>query len=115
MNQVQQRSHRTATQTLARQLEALSDDATTLIGALDERVAQNAKAFASALSEEQSKRIQLAEELRGLIVAERTHRLKLADEQRLYVDRVDKITYGQLERFIGRGFWARLNWLLTGR
>lgn len=46
---------------------------------------------------------------------ERTHHLELAKEQRSYVDQADKRTDWRLDGFVGRGFWSRLNWLLTGR
>jgi hypothetical protein len=63
---------------------------------------------------------------------ERTHRLKLAQEQRGYVDNEDRqlrqtcqerwnetgATHKRIgvhQAFVSRGFWSRLNWLLTGR
>lgn len=44
-----------------------------------------------------------------------THSLKMEKEQRNYVDRGDKLTDLRLAGFLCRGFWSRLNWLLTGR
>lgn len=46
---------------------------------------------------------------------ERSARLKLAQEQRGYVDNEDRLIRERLQRFESRGFWSRLNWLLTGR
>lgn len=63
---------------------------------------------------------------------ERTHRLKLADEQRSYVDAADsalrrccqerwdetaqrtKLLNDRISELRYRGFWSRLNWLLRG-
>ncbi len=76
---------------------------------------------------------EMEEDFRTAIGAERTHRLKLADEQRGYVDGEDRklrvccqerwdATSEAQGRIIAsiaalrdRGFWGRLNWLMTGR
>lgn len=73
------------------------------------------------------------DDLRAAINNERTHRLQLANEQRAYVDGADaQLKAYCRERFEAnireharmdasvaelrqRGFWGRLNWLLTGR
>lgn len=64
-------------------------------------------------------------QLRDRLGDERTFRLKLAQEQRAYVDaedqrlqrdylfRIDEVGI-QLNTFQTRTFWARLGWLLTG-
>jgi len=55
------------------------------------------------------------ESLQRQIGDERTHRLKLADEQRAYVDTEDRRTRLRLEAFWGMGFLARWSWILRGR
>jgi hypothetical protein len=45
----------------------------------------------------------------------RTHVLKLADEQRAYVDALDKRAKDRLYAFTGRTFWQRLRWLVRGK
>jgi len=59
---------------------------------------------------------------RQLISNETTARLALAREQRSYVDNEDRLLRLKCEerliafvQFTSRGFWGRLNWLLTGR
>lgn len=74
----------------------------------------------SALSERFDEELGNARaESRDALSAERTHRLKLADDQRGYVDAADRQVREQLLAAIaelrGRGFWSRLNWLVTGR
>ena len=46
---------------------------------------------------------------------ERALRLKMAEEQRQYVDCGDTFNLRLLMEFTRRGFWSRINWLLTGR
>ncbi len=64
--------------------------------------------------------------LEAAVNSERTHRLKLAEEQRGYVDARDRELRDRCDdrwvranmradAFEQRGFWSRLNWLLTGR
>lgn len=104
MNGDEQKNHRVVTQELGRTLATV------------------AETTASQLSV-----------LRSSINNERTHRIALADEQRAYVDARDKelrvccqerwdsvsVTTKRLAdrhgEFVARGFWSRLNWLLTGR
>mgnify|MGYP003401691487 CR=1 FL=1 len=97
MNPSEQKSHKKVTADLAAGIEALA--ATTA-----ERC--------STLSE--------------MINTERTLRLKMAEEQRGYVDNEDRLlrryaeqcveaAHKRLDKFVRRGFWSRLNWLLTGR
>ncbi len=99
---------------------------TTALATLDRRTSE----FADAITEHLELEI---EKLRQAIGEERTHRLKLADEQRAYVDGADRAlkqccqerwdvtanTHVRLWKEIAdlrdRGFWSRLNWLLTGR
>lgn len=58
---------------------------------------------------------QLGDAKSGLI----RHINELAAEQRTYVDRADtqvrRDAAALLDTFTKRGFWSRLNWLLTGR
>ncbi len=57
---------------------------------------------------------------------ERTHRLKLADEQRSYVDAADRELRrsmvasdddlgGRLKGFQSMTLWCRIRWIITGR
>lgn len=82
--------------------------------------------IASAIQDERLQRqdgdIEAIETARRLVSEERTHRLKLADEQRAYVDTRDRRLSDVLDTeifdrrsFCARGFWSRFNWLLTGR
>jgi hypothetical protein len=43
-----------------------------------------------------------------------THVLRLANQQREYVDRGDKSTDAKVDAFLQRGFFARLRWLVRG-
>jgi hypothetical protein len=104
MNTSEQRTHRTVTAALASGLEKLSEAATARMDSLDRRLGE--------LS---------------------THQVKLAHEQRAYVDNEDrqlrqccqerwddtakttKRLADGLYELRYRGFWSRLNWLLTGR
>jgi len=97
MNAVEQKKHATAVSTL----EAATTDA---IEAMSERLRDE------------------SDRLFDIIGDERTHRLKMAEEQRGYVDAADRRLDRLIEAetadrraFVGRGFWSRLNWLMTGR
>lgn len=103
MNPAEQRLHTKATDKLDERLTNVE----TVLAALDERVSAVAKAAEASIG------------------AERTHRLKLADEQRNYVDRRDSevqttclrqntLTYADLLELRDRGFWGRLRWLVRG-
>lgn len=50
-----------------------------------------------------------------LVDDQRTHVLKLADEQRGYVDAADRGLRAEQRAFVARTFRQRLRWLLTGR
>ncbi len=54
------------------------------------------------------------ERLHDAIGAERTHRLKMADEQHAYVDRADLTLEAMIGAVRDRSFWERLRWLLLG-
>lgn len=49
------------------------------------------------------------------ITEEHRARLKLAGEQRHYVDGENREIRQRIDGFTQRGFWSRINWLLTGR
>ena len=104
MNGTAQKNHRTVTATLAAQFETFADAAVDRFNDHERKISD-----------------------------ERTHRLKLADEQRAYVDARDrelrvccqerwdatgettKRLADSIRALQDRGFWSRLNWLLTGR
>ncbi len=101
MNGTEQRAHHTAVTRLAGDVETMFDDLHAKTRTGFERVSQ-------------------------AINDERTARLKLAREQRSYVENEDRKLYNVLHEahlvlvqshhaFRSRGFWSRLNWLLTGR
>lgn len=52
---------------------------------------------------------------RELVNREQSFRLNLAKEQRDYVDMRDSDLWVAFNALRLRGFWSRLNWLLTGR
>jgi hypothetical protein len=90
---VEQKTHKRVTDELAEAVESIAEGAASNIHRLDENVA----------------------ELSRRINDERTHRLKLAEEQRVYVDAQDRLFHRNLVTFVGRGFWSSLNWIVTGR
>lgn len=105
MNGTEQRLHRTAVQTLAKQT--------------DERIDAICTTFDGALAILEAK-------LRDGVNQERTHRLDLAKEQRSYVDGAlaelrrstvasDDYLGARLRRLESLTFWHRLWWLLSGR
>jgi len=89
MNATEQRTHRTVTQSLESR-----------IGALETVVAQH------GINDEW---------LKAAIGEERTHRLKLANEQRSYVDGEDRKISQALNQHCGMSLLARLRWLFLGR
>jgi hypothetical protein len=100
MNGTEQKNHRTVTQDLSRAVEVIANS-----------TAQRLEAHGVELVR-----------LRESIGAERTHRLDLAKEQRGYVDNQDQLVGRRVDAlasdlftFQHRGFWSRLNWLVTGR
>ena len=97
MNGIEQKTHKRVTDELAAGLEDLSRAST-----------ERATAISASVEE-------LANVTRELINKERTHRLSLASEQRAYVDRADTFNRDILNAFVGRTFWSRLNWIMTGR
>ena len=104
MNPTEQKERRTAVTNLQDQIDAMD------------------VAFTIALDERTSATLRSLEMLRENINAERTHRLKLADEQRAYVDGLNilhntriHVMSDRIDTFRSRGFWSRLNWLVTGR
>jgi len=60
----------------------------------------------------------LRDETRVLVGKEHTARLEMAGQERDYVDRTTKpldIEREAARAFRARGFWARINWIFTGR
>lgn len=100
MNPSEQRSHRTVTSSLAKGIEEVANASGERMTLLEERIGAAERRCAT-----------LAESIN----AERTHRLKLADEQRYYVDRGDKTVDLMIRGLRDRGFFGRLKWLLRGR
>jgi len=99
MNGSEQRQHKTVTDALATRL----DDVDTVVAALDQRVSDAAQAALASIGQE------------------RTHRLRLAEEQRGYVDRNDRELRRSIEVLQVRTvvltqstFWQRVRWLLFG-
>lgn len=92
---------------------------TTAVAVLEAQTAEAIEGLVVALTAERREREQgdrdVAAGVRAAIGGERTHRLTMADQQRSHVDLEDRITRGQFAAFRDRGFWSRLNWLLTGR
>lgn len=80
-----------------------------------------------ALFVENSALIRRSARFEAAVSDERTHRLKLADEQRAYVDARDRESRERIDAIreriyaiegrsvAGRGFFGRLKWLLRGR
>lgn len=103
MNGTEQQRHTRVTDELKARLENIE----TVLAALDDRVSAVAQATIASVNQE------------------RTHRLKLADEQRAYVDRRDgevqttclrqnTLTYAAFLGFCDRPFWQRVRWLIRG-
>ena len=97
MNPIQQRNHRTAVETLANTTSDALESVAARFIEQEARIESVNRDFMNAINEE------------------RTHRLKLADQQRAYVDAGDRTVLQAFQVFKLRGFWSRLNWLLTGR
>lgn len=107
MNGTEQTNHRTVTSQLRREFDAASTETTRALHVCADRLRAHDRD---------------AIRLEKAINDERTHRLRLADEQRGYVDARDNDVLRAVEAvndrataFVSRGFWSRLNWLLTGR
>lgn len=93
MNGAEQRQRATA----VNRAEARLDHIEPVIIALAEEIVKNRDAAAAAVNDE------------------RTHRLKLADEQRGYVDAEDRATLLRAKAaFTSMTFWQRLRWLVRG-
>lgn len=107
MNGTEQKAHTRITDDLGKRL----DNVETVLAALDDRVSGVAAATLASAREERAAREQALGRVRDLINEERTHRLKLAEEQRAYVDRGDKPN----DVFRTRPFRGRLRWLIRGR
>jgi hypothetical protein len=111
MNGTQQRAHTKVTTILANDLTAVAEGTVQRFITVERRIESTEKLLRQKISDET------------------THRLKLADEQRTYVDReigveatfrrendnLQVMRLDALEAIRGRGFWGRVNWLITGR
>jgi hypothetical protein len=100
VNGTEQQARHTAVTRVERQLT----DVQTVAEALDQKVAEVAKTTLAAINDE------------------RTHRLKLAEEQRAYVDGEDRVLSRRITSLVhelddqrGWTFVQRWRWLFTGR
>lgn len=115
MNQEEQKSHRTKTQELGRGLMTVEKDLAAMVEFVE-------TATKTLQNHETIMLVDLPEQMRTAVGEERTHRLKLADEQRAYVDSENRRLNIYVEAYhdkfcahMERGFWGRLKWLLFGR
>jgi hypothetical protein len=92
MNGTEQRARHVAIRTAEKRL----DDVETFLTALAAEIVKDREGYLRAVNEE------------------RTHRLKLADEQRAYVDREDRKQECALAAFKTMTFWQRLRWFVRG-
>jgi predicted nucleic acid-binding Zn-ribbon protein len=101
MNPVEQRTYTTRMNTIEKKMEKLENEVADALLAIQNHVTKE-------------------------VEGERTHRLKLADDQRNYVDLQDRALHQllqqtrtdlrfELAQLRDRTFWARLRWLFTGR
>lgn len=102
MNSTEQRQHTTRLDALRRDLE----ETQRLFTELSETLATTKDL--SLL------RLDLGDRIREQVGEECTHRLKLAEEQRSYVDTQDKRLEQRLHAFVQMTFWHRLAWLVFG-
>ncbi|HMF58846.1 MAG TPA: hypothetical protein VK595_00660 [Vicinamibacterales bacterium] len=110
MDLLNQHRHGSVTERLSARLDEIDP----VVGRL---LKNEAKLIADALSIAVT-----LDELRTRIGDECTHRLKLAQEQRAYVDyenqklrQLQGATFNSLAEFCGRSFLQRLRWLVTGK
>ena len=111
MNPTEQKAHTRATDELRKDL-----------GKLESAVTHRTFQMEQTVKNDLNKLLTRFDQLGRQLQDERTHRLKLTDEQRKYVDTQDQELWRYLEftenargKFQARTFWSRLNWLLTGR
>lgn len=104
MNPVEQGNHRRVTDAIAHHVESIA----TATAQRFTEIERQAAGFRDSVVERFA-------HVDRRINEERTHRLKLADEQRGYVDMRDRDISRAFESLRARGFFGRMNWLLTGR
>jgi hypothetical protein len=106
VNGQEQRKRRIVTATIANNLESVANATAQRLAAIERRAMDTEKLLRTQISEE------------------RTHRLKLADEQRAYVDRADTQHEAALRdltqrtafavEIAGRKFWGRMRFAFFG-
>ena len=103
MNPTEQKNHKTALQGLEATVIDIAESAKSRMDTIDESITQVALRASNDVGEE------------------RTVRLKLAEEQRSYVDYEDRMlrhSIQELQRqpvLVTSTFWERLRWLVAGR
>lgn len=107
MNALEQREHRTVTRALQQQI----DDLVAIVSALESQQATIYGEAVEAMAAERTARLAMMERLRESIGEEHTHRLKLAQEQRTYVDQEDRELRRRIER-LEMTWWRRMRSLL---
>jgi hypothetical protein len=112
MNGQEQRERQTAVARLEQIVERMDRDFHKLITDEKDLLSAEIEARVNAMGK---LRMDGEEYTRTLVGEERTHRLQLAEEQRRYVDRNDRMYYQDLTAFRDDlNLWGRLRWLLTG-
>jgi hypothetical protein len=111
MNGTEQRNHRKVTTDLARAVEQVAHSAAQR---LDSHGAQIAR-LEKAISDHRTHVIQLAAEQRGYVDGrDRELSVRIEDVSGDHGARIGNLMAAHTG-FTCRGFWSRLNWLLTGR
>lgn len=100
MNGSEQKKHTTVTTAIANSVDAIAAATVARFTHVERRISDAEKFL----------RLQIGDE--------RTHRLKLADEQRAYVDSKDAEVRRLADRALSvteRGLWGRLRWMFAGK
>lgn len=104
MNPTQQRNHRTVTHTIAQSVEQIAAAAAARMDRLER-----------AINDERTHRLKLAEEQRGYVDARDRELRECCWERWDSTSQTTKRLFDEIGELRNRGFWSRLNWLLTGR
>ena len=104
MNAVEQKKHTTVTTILRKHVNDLDAIHVAEIDRLEALIRRESK-----------NRVDEDEAITARLNREQQADLKTAIEQRDYVDRLHTDHVSTFVQFRFRGFWARLNWLFTGR
>ncbi len=107
MNPTEQRTHTTATVALEARIRILE-------ALVDHQVAALLQFLPGTAAELEDVRASIAD-VRQAVGNERTHRLKMAEEQRNYVDGADRQILAAINEVCGWSWWQRVRWVLTGR